>query len=503
MHRRRLRDIRRAAEDLAGRLPPALAPLARLAFNYRWSWLPGGPRAVRVDRRAAVRGLQVRTRCGLLQERRPRTSPDAAEDEQLLRAAARLEELVAADLDRPPLPSPCRRNASGRLPVRRVRRPRVAAGLLGRPRRARRRSAQGGLRPGAAAGRGRADVPQGLLPPAGRRRRLAARVLGRDRPGAAARGARHRSRPGPADGHGPDRRVRRDGADLARAGRPRAAVPARHRLRRERAARPLDHRPPVRRRPPDAAGPVRAARRRRRAGAARAGLRAGRDPPQRGPRRAGAARAGPRRQRRFAQRRARRAPASGPCSRPTRRSRPATTATRRIRSRRSSGGSRCSWAARHEELVDARQGPGRRPLVAVRRHRGRAADEPRRQRGQPPPRARSRARCGSWLWPDRDLQSVPIGHVTNGVHVPTWIGQPMRELLDRHLGADWQARAADPATWAAGRLDPRRTSCGRPAAGSAPGWSASSPARSIADRCSAATCASTSTRRRGRLTRRS
>ena len=54
-----------------------------------------------------------------------------------------------------------------------------------------------------------------------------------------------------------------------------------------------------------------------------------------------------------------------------------------------------------------------------------------------------------WLWPDRDLASVPIGHVTNGVHVPTWIGQPMRELLDRHLGAGWQARAADPATWAA------------------------------------------------------
>jgi starch phosphorylase len=37
--------------------------------------------------------------------------------------------------------------------------------------------------------------------------------------------------------------------------------------------------------------------------------------------------------------------------------------------------------------------------------------------------------------------------VTNGVHVPTWIGTPMRELLDRHLGADWFAKAADPATW--------------------------------------------------------
>ena len=52
------------------------------------------------------------------------------------------------------------------------------------------------------------------------------------------------------------------------------------------------------------------------------------------------------------------------------------------------------------------------------------------------------------LWPDREVDDVPIAHVTNGVHVPTWIGQPMRELLDRHLGEDWLDRATDPATWA-------------------------------------------------------
>jgi starch phosphorylase len=51
------------------------------------------------------------------------------------------------------------------------------------------------------------------------------------------------------------------------------------------------------------------------------------------------------------------------------------------------------------------------------------------------------------LWPDRSLDDVPIAHVTNGVHIPTWIGVPMRELLDRHLGAGWQDRAVDPATW--------------------------------------------------------
>jgi hypothetical protein len=30
------------AADLAGRLPEALAPLARIAYNYRWRWYPGG-----------------------------------------------------------------------------------------------------------------------------------------------------------------------------------------------------------------------------------------------------------------------------------------------------------------------------------------------------------------------------------------------------------------------------------------------------------------------------
>ena len=51
------------------------------------------------------------------------------------------------------------------------------------------------------------------------------------------------------------------------------------------------------------------------------------------------------------------------------------------------------------------------------------------------------------IWPDRSEEEAPIGHVTNGVHVPTWVGRPMRELLCRHLGDDWMRRAADPATW--------------------------------------------------------
>jgi starch phosphorylase len=51
------------------------------------------------------------------------------------------------------------------------------------------------------------------------------------------------------------------------------------------------------------------------------------------------------------------------------------------------------------------------------------------------------------LWPDRPVDNVPITHVTNGVHLPSWLGAPMRALLDRHLGDGWLARATDPATW--------------------------------------------------------
>ena len=52
------------------------------------------------------------------------------------------------------------------------------------------------------------------------------------------------------------------------------------------------------------------------------------------------------------------------------------------------------------------------------------------------------------LYPGRPVDEVPIGHVTNGVHIGTWMAEPMRSLLDRHLGARWEERAADPGTWA-------------------------------------------------------
>ena len=43
--------------------------------------------------------------------------------------------------------------------------------------------------------------------------------------------------------------------------------------------------------------------------------------------------------------------------------------------------------------------------------------------------------------------ATPITSVTNGVHVPTWLSGPMRDLLDDTLGAGWIERADDPRTW--------------------------------------------------------
>lgn len=51
------------------------------------------------------------------------------------------------------------------------------------------------------------------------------------------------------------------------------------------------------------------------------------------------------------------------------------------------------------------------------------------------------------LWPERPLEQVPITHVTNGVHTTTWMAAPMQSLLDRHLGPDWREREDDPDLW--------------------------------------------------------
>ena len=53
------------------------------------------------------------------------------------------------------------------------------------------------------------------------------------------------------------------------------------------------------------------------------------------------------------------------------------------------------------------------------------------------------------MWPDRPADQVPIGHVTNGVHLPTWMAPEMQGLLDRYLPRDWRLHAAESETWSA------------------------------------------------------
>jgi starch phosphorylase len=51
------------------------------------------------------------------------------------------------------------------------------------------------------------------------------------------------------------------------------------------------------------------------------------------------------------------------------------------------------------------------------------------------------------LYPGRSEDEVPIGHITNGIHVPSWLAPQMRQLFERHLGPDWIARSSDPQWW--------------------------------------------------------
>jgi len=51
------------------------------------------------------------------------------------------------------------------------------------------------------------------------------------------------------------------------------------------------------------------------------------------------------------------------------------------------------------------------------------------------------------LFPGRTEESVPIGHITNGVHVPSWLAPQMCRLYDRHLGIGWQEHSGTARTW--------------------------------------------------------
>ncbi len=52
------------------------------------------------------------------------------------------------------------------------------------------------------------------------------------------------------------------------------------------------------------------------------------------------------------------------------------------------------------------------------------------------------------IWPELDEQEVPIGHVTNGVHLPSFVSAEMAAVYERHLGIAPGTAPANPATWA-------------------------------------------------------
>jgi len=51
------------------------------------------------------------------------------------------------------------------------------------------------------------------------------------------------------------------------------------------------------------------------------------------------------------------------------------------------------------------------------------------------------------IWPDVSETDRPVGHVTNGVHVPTWIASDLADLFTKHFGPNWLDRQDDPALW--------------------------------------------------------
>jgi starch phosphorylase len=51
------------------------------------------------------------------------------------------------------------------------------------------------------------------------------------------------------------------------------------------------------------------------------------------------------------------------------------------------------------------------------------------------------------LFQGKPEDAVPIGHITNGVHVPTWLAPQMFRLYDRHLGTGWHLRSSEAKIW--------------------------------------------------------
>jgi starch phosphorylase len=54
------------------------------------------------------------------------------------------------------------------------------------------------------------------------------------------------------------------------------------------------------------------------------------------------------------------------------------------------------------------------------------------------------------MWPDRQTSEVPITSVTNGVHPATWVAPLLRRVYEQCIGEDWIERARDAGAWSYG-----------------------------------------------------
>jgi glycogen phosphorylase len=52
------------------------------------------------------------------------------------------------------------------------------------------------------------------------------------------------------------------------------------------------------------------------------------------------------------------------------------------------------------------------------------------------------------LWPEVPAEEVPLGSITNGVHIASWVSDDLSALYTRYLGPDWRRRTDEPALWA-------------------------------------------------------
>ena len=56
-------------------------------------------------------------------------------------------------------------------------------------------------------------------------------------------------------------------------------------------------------------------------------------------------------------------------------------------------------------------------------------------------------RLWRWVYPQLPVEKLPIFHITNGVHTPTWIDENFDNLFQRYVSGKWRERITDFSIW--------------------------------------------------------